>query len=622
MYYSQAVVLVSFVFAASGVADEVGVPLHGDCSAVFASIEEGKAALKTRDRFTNALSRFDLESRLMTNGEATTDALLEFAANQVVPWSDADREKLNTIIASVRKRLERFDLPLPKQLLLIQTTGKDEGNAAYCRRHAIIFPTRYIAYREPKLERIFIHELFHVLSNQNEELRRKLYAIIGYQPCAEIVLPEVLAERKITNPDGPSLRYYIEVASGDTKYKTVPLLYAASRYDAAAGGSFFKYLQFKLLAVEESNDEWSAVLKDDEPVLIDPAQTPSYHEQIGKNTKYIIHPDEILADNFVHLVMESKELPTPRVVEEMLAVLDNHERELELDNDTATRQRRDRNRRRKGVPAGFRSHRDLEYATIGEQRLLLDVYAPEKSSTARPLIVWVHGGAWRSGNKDRCPALRLLTEGYVVASVNYRLSYEAVYPAQIQDCRAAIRWLRANAEKYSIDPDRIGVWGSSAGGHLVALLGTSGDVESLEGTSGNLDHSSRVQAVCDFFGPTDFLQMDTQALPSAPFKHDAPDSPESIVIGGPIQENKDKVARANPVTYVTPDDPPFLVVHGDKDPLVPWQQSRLLVEALRRKKVDVEFHIVKGAGHGFGNNSQVDKMVSEFFARILTPERR
>lgn len=273
------------------------------------------------------------------------------------------------------------------------------------------------------------------------------------------------------------------------------------------------------------------------------------------------------------------------------------------------------------LPEGIVATRDIEYASAGDISLKLDLYTPKEASDARrPLVVWIHGGAWRAGDKRQCPAIRLVNDGYVVASVNYRLTDQAIYPAQIEDCKAAIRWLRANAEKYQIDPQRIGAWGSSAGGHLVALLGTAGDVAELSDPAhGNADYSSRVQAVCNFFGPTDLLQMDAHALDSAPFKHDAPNSPESLLIGGPIQEHPDKAAKANPITYVTADDPPFLIVHGDQDPLVPMHQSQLLAEALAKAGVSHKLHIVEGAGHGFGRNQTVNEMVDEFFAKTLKP---
>jgi len=273
------------------------------------------------------------------------------------------------------------------------------------------------------------------------------------------------------------------------------------------------------------------------------------------------------------------------------------------------------------VPEGVEAHRNIEYAQPNDTPLLLDLYVLKGATRPLPLIVWIHGGAWRGGSKDRCPALRFSERGYVVASINYRLSQKAIFPAQIEDCKAAIRWLRANTAKYRIDPRRIGVWGSSAGGHLVALLGTSGDVKDLEGTvGGNLDQSSRVQAVCDFFGPTDFLQMDAHMIEGSRLVHDSPESPESRLVGGPIQENKEEVSRADPITYVTEDDPPFLIMHGDRDPLVPLHQSELLNGALKKVNVDATFHVVKGAGHGFGG-PEISRMVDQFFDKHLKRDR-
>jgi acetyl esterase/lipase len=273
-------------------------------------------------------------------------------------------------------------------------------------------------------------------------------------------------------------------------------------------------------------------------------------------------------------------------------------------------------------PDGTKVHANLEYVPGGHARQRLDLYVPAKADTPLPVIVWVHGGAWMAGSKDGGgPGLPFVAKGYAVASINYRLSQHAVFPAQIEDCKAAIRWLRANARMYNLNPDRIGVWGASAGGHLVALLGTSGGIEDLEGTDGNTDQSSRVQAVVDFFGPTDFLQMDAHAVPGAGVKHDPPASPESRLIGGAIQENVDKVGRANPIKYAAKAAPPFLIVHGDQDPLVPCHQSELLYEALKRVRCDVTFYKIAGAGHG-GSEFNTDMMraaVLAFFDKHLKP---
>jgi acetyl esterase/lipase len=277
---------------------------------------------------------------------------------------------------------------------------------------------------------------------------------------------------------------------------------------------------------------------------------------------------------------------------------------------------------RPNLPEGTKLHANLEYVHGGHERQRLDLYVPATADTPLPVIVWVHGGAWMAGSKDGdIPALPFVAKEYAVASINYRLSQHSVFPAQIEDCKAAIRWLRANAKTYNLNPERIGVWGASAGGHLVALLGTSGGTEDGQDKAANVDQSSRVQAVVDFFGPTDFLQMDAHALPGTRMKHDPSSSPESRLVGGAIQENAEKVERANPVKYVTKDAPPFLIVHGEQDPLVPWHQSELLYEALKRAGRDVTFYKIAGAGHGSPefNTSMVRTAVQAFFDQHLKP---
>jgi acetyl esterase/lipase len=256
--------------------------------------------------------------------------------------------------------------------------------------------------------------------------------------------------------------------------------------------------------------------------------------------------------------------------------------------------------------------RNLAYIEGGHERNRLDLYLPEKADGRLPLIVWIHGGAWMAGSKtDPSPAFMMVRKGYAVASINYRLSQHAVFPAQIEDCKAAIRWLRANADKYHLDPDHIGVWGASAGGHLVALLGTTANVKQWDGHGGNLDQSSRVQCVVDWFGPTELASMGAEG--------DPPGSPVALLVGGPAQENKDKVRKASPLTYVDKNSAPFLILHGDKDDIVPPKQSELLADALKKAGVEVTLQVVEGNGHGgpgFGSPENW-KLTDDFFAKHL-----
>jgi acetyl esterase/lipase len=269
-------------------------------------------------------------------------------------------------------------------------------------------------------------------------------------------------------------------------------------------------------------------------------------------------------------------------------------------------------------PPGTRVLRDIEYTPGGGRSRSLDLYLPENNSAGPlPLIVWIHGGAWRAGSKERPQGLALLRDGFAIASINYRLTQEAVFPAQIIDCKAAIRFLRAHAAEHGIDPDRIGVFGASAGGHLAALLGMTADLKEWD-QGAHRDQSSRVQAVCNWFGPAELLTMRAQSKPGAPIEHDAPDSPESRLIGGAVQKLRDKARAASPITYASADDSPILHVHGDRDPLVPVEQSIALHAALEKAGAPSQLHIVKGGGHGQGfATREIRDLVRDFFLKHL-----
>lgn len=241
---------------------------------------------------------------------------------------------------------------------------------------------------------------------------------------------------------------------------------------------------------------------------------------------------------------------------------------------------------RRGARAA-RVERDLVYATVGETQLKLDLHRPARATGKDPLVVWIHGGGWRRGSKANCRLAWLSEHGYAVASIQYRLSGEATWPAQIHDCKAAIRWLRANSKRLGVDATRIGVGGSSAGGHLAALLGTSGDVATLEGTvGGNTEYSSRVHAVYDLFGPADFSTMG------------AGGGAVGQLFGGAPSEKPDSARAASPVTHVTREDPPFLIAHGGRDRLVPVAQSQGLHARLGQVGVQSTLRVFPSAGHG------------------------
>lgn len=251
------------------------------------------------------------------------------------------------------------------------------------------------------------------------------------------------------------------------------------------------------------------------------------------------------------------------------------------------------------IPDDVELHRNVVFGKGGDRDLTMHIVVPKtKPVTASPVYVWIHGGGWQSGNKDGGvgQVIPMVQRGFVGATIEYRLTGEAPFPAQIEDCKCAIRFLRAHADTYNIDPKRIAVGGSSAGGHLAALVGTSGDVKELEGTGGWQDQSSTVQAVVDLYGPTDFGRfVSTKGYE----RHNEDGSPESKLLGGGVVlNNPEGIIRVNPITYIDKADPPFLIIHGDVDRTVPLNQSQVLHSALEANGVSAELIVIESAGHG------------------------
>ncbi|WP_462409518.1 alpha/beta hydrolase fold domain-containing protein [Neobacillus sp. Marseille-QA0830] len=267
---------------------------------------------------------------------------------------------------------------------------------------------------------------------------------------------------------------------------------------------------------------------------------------------------------------------------------------------------------------------DLEFAAPDGKPSLLDLYLPIGMDRPAPVIVWLHGGGWRVGDRKLAPDLRVrfAEHGFAMASIDYRLSSEAIFPAQLHDVKAAIRWLRSVADQYGLDSGHIGLWGSSAGGHLAALAGTTG-AGILEGLElGCADFSSDVQAVVEGYGPIDFLQLDDPESNEAAVsidvesnlmgtieRHSDPDSRESQLLGAPIFTVPEKVREANPITYIQEDAPPFLIMHGLSDTAIHAQQSVLLYEALIAKGNEATLCLIEGLGHAFFNKNDLDEQL-------------
>ncbi|TWT52024.1 Carboxylesterase NlhH [Thalassoglobus neptunius] len=253
---------------------------------------------------------------------------------------------------------------------------------------------------------------------------------------------------------------------------------------------------------------------------------------------------------------------------------------------------------------------DIKYATVDSHELLLDLYLPDDAVNPK-LIVWVHGGAWRSGSRRSIPLKDLVDEGYAVASIDYRLSPVARFPAQIHDIKAAIRFLRAHASEYGYDARSIGIAGASAGGHLVALVGVTNGNSKLEGrVGGHLDQSSDVQAIIDLYGPTNL----TTILPqSTPHGLGVRIPALQLLLGGQPEDKTELAELASPVFHVDASDPPLLMLHGDQDPQVPVNQSLELLGRYEEFEIPVELEIIHGGAHGgalFYDSSRIELMVS------------
>jgi len=291
--------------------------LNARCS----SVGEGRKALSARDGFIAALSPFDRAARLKSEREVGEKEFLAFVADQVRPWSEAEKARVEAAFAAIERRASAFHLGLPDPILVVKTTGAEEGDAAYTRGEAVVLPQSKADLEAKAMEKLLAHEIFHILSRRRPELRKKLYPLVGFEPCTPVELPAELKPRKITNPDAPLFDARIELDIEGTKLQAAPVLFSRrARYDAKAGGEFFRYLTFRLLVIEPRGRGWAAAKMEGKPRLLEPEKFPGYSAKTGRNTGYIIHPEEILADNFVLLLEGREDVPSPEILVGMAKV--------------------------------------------------------------------------------------------------------------------------------------------------------------------------------------------------------------------------------------------------------------------------------------------------------------
>jgi acetyl esterase/lipase len=265
------------------------------------------------------------------------------------------------------------------------------------------------------------------------------------------------------------------------------------------------------------------------------------------------------------------------------------------------------------LPSSVKVQRDIEYARVDGRSLKLDLYSPKIVTNKLAVIVWLHPGAWDMGGKSFCPVGFMAAQDLAIVSVDYRLSQVAPFPAQLDDCKGAIRWLRANADRYQLDASHIGVFGASAGGHLALLVATTARDPKMEGdVGGNLNFSSQVQCVCAFYPPTDLNRL----VSDPPSRHD-PNGDVAKLIGGPVESNVDKAIAASPMTYLDKNCPPIFLLHGGADTLVPPEQSQIFYAAARRLGIDAQLIIVPHKGHGIIAPPPAAEAAYRFFGKYL-----
>ena len=298
------------------------VTLYGATQARFATAAEGSKILSARDAFVAALSPYDRSART-GRGEAVPETeFLEFAASQALDWQPAEVAKLAVSVAKISARLRPLRLPLPREVLLVKTTGREEAETAYTRGNAIVIPQQYMDVSADEIERIIVHEIFHVISRHAPERRNAMYAIVGFRDCGPLNWPPDLKHRRITNPDAPDDRYCITLERAGAPLTFYPVLFAPEEtFDPTLPGTYLGRLEFKLLPVMRDGNNWIAGRTGGTLVLLDADSVPEYFGAIGLNTRYIIHPEEILADNFILLVRGERKVRTPRILEELERVL-------------------------------------------------------------------------------------------------------------------------------------------------------------------------------------------------------------------------------------------------------------------------------------------------------------
>jgi hypothetical protein len=321
-----------------------------DC--VFASVAEGRRILSTCDDFIEHLTPLDRSLRMKTEAAVSQEEYLRFLEAQVLAWETDELARIRSLCGSIREKLAGLEAHLPRSLTFVKTTGREEGNAFYVRGDStLVMPEGKLWGPWWRSEEIMIHELFHVICRGNPTLKEKLYAILGFEPIPEIPWPDSLESLRITGPGNWRIRWAATSDFDGSPIRIAPLLLSSTpKYDSNRGGEFFQFVRVRYLVLEPDGYRWQPKTDSGTPVLLDLEQLPSLREKLGRNSGYLISPEEILADSFVLMVNGAKKLPSPRVVEQMRQLLMPEARHGAAGDQT-------RLKRRLGPVAGEPRHR-------------------------------------------------------------------------------------------------------------------------------------------------------------------------------------------------------------------------------------------------------------------------
>ncbi len=302
---------------------EQGIDLYENTKVVFAGVEEARKILETKDKYVSPMTPFDRRVRLNSEKPVSEKGYLDFAGKQILPWSESDKVRIEVIIKNLVYRFRDYDLTFPPKILLIKTTGKEEGGVAYCRDNAIVLPQNLLDQQGNDLEMLITHEFFHIFTKNNLKMRDALYSVINFKKCEKTELPKKVLDIEITNPDVPLQRYYVEVEHNGESIRVVPII-TLPDFNPAEKRPFFNDLKLVLVEVKKVNDECKYVQnKQGEPVVFDVKELPGYLKKVGENTNYTIHPEEILADNFAMMVLGKQPVKSKWVIDKMRTILKN-----------------------------------------------------------------------------------------------------------------------------------------------------------------------------------------------------------------------------------------------------------------------------------------------------------